>query len=264
MGSRRPLYLEGRPGTRVRLEGPALTVQAPRQAPAWYPLRRLSRIVVGGEVDWEIAALAACLRAGIVVSVLDGQGRYAGLCLGARPARPGLAQCIEEFALRPDWQEHYRLWYSAMERRAVLEVVRRLRLRVPDLRPRTVRRACMRGFRRLAEDARVHRVQAFFRAALAGMAAQAAKELGITPQMLVDESRGLRLMGDLASLMQWEALILTTQALARDRRAGRLGPKALAAMVERRRGASARKLRDWVGRLIQRIGELNDGGESGT
>jgi len=56
----KPLYLHGPPTLEVVLDGPALRVQTESTAPRLFPLRRLSRVIVSGDVMWELPALLAC------------------------------------------------------------------------------------------------------------------------------------------------------------------------------------------------------------
>lgn len=55
----KPLYLDGTQALTVHLDGPALKVTGSDRCPGRYPLRRLSRVIVSGRVEWDTPALVA-------------------------------------------------------------------------------------------------------------------------------------------------------------------------------------------------------------
>jgi hypothetical protein len=135
----RPLYLDCG-AEAVRLEGPALIVEGPDSADGRFPLRLLSRVVVRGPVPWSMEALFACLASGIPITFLSLDGVVIGLCLGRDRPEESLAMLLDRLLAAPDWAETYARWCKAAERRAILEMARRLALPVgTDLRPEVVR-----------------------------------------------------------------------------------------------------------------------------
>jgi len=246
------LYLDGRQPIAVRLDGPALRVETPDRAPGRYPLRRLARIVVSGEVDMATPALVACLGLGIVVVFLDGEGSLAGLCVGYGPSQMTLHERIIEFGQQPGWQEIYENWYAAMERRRVLVLVRRLRLSVTEFRPLTV---MLHLFSRASHlPVRViHRARSWAEAAAHACAARAALESGIAPDTLHDPDRDLHLVRDLGRILAWDARGLAAEYLSG------LGPHEplrraeLAARFEDRLGHHARVPRECLNCLDRLI-----------
>ncbi len=135
----RALYLDGlsQPLT-VELDGPALRVVRPALADARIPLGAISRIVARGPVDWSGGALAACLAQGLPVTFVDGHGRPLGYGIAARPRSSDLHQLLVDATERADWPARQADWVRAMERRVMLDVLRRLRLKLRDLRPLAV------------------------------------------------------------------------------------------------------------------------------
>jgi hypothetical protein len=139
MTALRPLYLD-HGATAVRLEGPALIVEQPDSADGRFPLRLLSRVVVRGPVPWSMEALFACLASGVPLTFLSLDGEVIGLCLGRDRPEVSLAMLLDRLLAEPSWGEIYERWSKAAERRAILEVTRRLALPVgTDLRPEVVR-----------------------------------------------------------------------------------------------------------------------------
>ena len=139
MTALRPLYVD-HGAAAVRLEGPALIVDQPEAAEGRFPLRLLSRVVVRGPVPWSMEALFACLGGGVPVTFLSLDGEVVGLCLGRDRPEESLAMLLDRLLAEPGWAEIYGRWCKAAERRAIVEVVRRLGLPVgSDLRPEIVR-----------------------------------------------------------------------------------------------------------------------------
>jgi hypothetical protein len=139
MTALRPLYLD-RGAAAVRLEGPALIVDQPDAAEGRFPLRLLSRVVVRGPVPWSMEALFACLASGVPITFLSLDGAVVGLCLGRERPEESLAILLDRLLAEPGWGEIYGRWSKAAERRAIVEVARRLAWPVgADLRPEVVR-----------------------------------------------------------------------------------------------------------------------------
>ena len=135
----RPLYLD-HGATAVRLEGPALIVEQPDSADGRFPLRLLSRVVVRGPVPWSMEALFSCLAGGVPITFLSLDGEVVGLCLGRDRPEKSLAMLLDRLLAEPGWAEVYDRRRKAAERRAIVEVARRLALPVgTDLRPEAVR-----------------------------------------------------------------------------------------------------------------------------
>lgn len=111
--SRKPLYLDIAQANRVELEAVALKVQAHDKADSFYPLRRVSRVVVTGKVEWQTAALLACLEYGIPVAFRGRDGALVGHCLSDRSSQTALetllgacADSAEGDALYQQWRVH--------------------------------------------------------------------------------------------------------------------------------------------------------------
>lgn len=215
--SLKPLYLDGAASASatVRLDGPALKVLSRGRCAGRYPLRRLSRVIVSGAVNWSTPALIACLRNGIVVTFLDSNGEFVGMRVGATVGRMKLSDRLKEFALRPDWPDHYANWYAAMEHSRILDLTRTVVLDAKDLRPATVRRSCLGHLGRLAPVRTVTHTVGYLESALAACAARTALECGIPGTLLIDEGAGHQLSRDLGRLLAWEAPIIATRLLAK-------------------------------------------------
>lgn len=211
----RPLYLHGDPPLRVHLDGPALRVTTKRRAARLYPFRLLSRITVSGHVDWNTAALLACVDHGIPVTFLDRNGEVRAWCLGATVRRLPLVQQLVLFLDRPDWKAHYQAWRDAMERRSVLNLLHRLGTASPDLRAGRVREQVLRQAHKLAWPDRVTVVESRMNGLLGAHLARLFMQAGIGPDALFLEPSGLNLLSDLQAILAWDLWYETLHLLAR-------------------------------------------------
>lgn len=124
----KPLYIFGQSPVRIRLDGPALKISTEDAAARLYPLRRVSRVVVSGDVGWETNALLACADAGITVSFLQPDGAPRARLMGRAGERDLLAQRLSDFLDRPDAVALYTQWSQAVSRREARLCAWRLRL----------------------------------------------------------------------------------------------------------------------------------------
>lgn len=134
-----PLYLGSQ--AEVWLDaGPSLVVRSPGYALGRYPLQRISRVNVYQGAIMPLSVMATCLANNISITIMDAKGRALGVCfgLGQKREEPAAVR-IEGMLTRPDWQGHYINLRDAEIRRAVITMLKRMKLRAPDLRPNIVR-----------------------------------------------------------------------------------------------------------------------------
>lgn len=122
----RPLYIDGCEGLRVEWLAPALQVCVPDQAEQWFPLQRVSRVVVCGKAEWQTEALLACAEAGICVTFLDDEGVVIARWLGKSGERDLFLQRLADVLDRADGRDCYDNWLRAMRRQAVLSSAKKL------------------------------------------------------------------------------------------------------------------------------------------
>jgi len=205
MKDSKTLYLDGHEPLDVRLDGPALVVAGGDRCVGRYPLRRFSRVIVSGHVQWSTTALLSCLEHSIVVTFLDLEGRMRGICLGRGLPTLDRSEVLAEFSGRPDWPEHYLTWRSAMERRFVLRIVKGSALQVEDLRPRHVALASKARLAAQGDDKPVWKVLGFLEGAAATAAAELLLDEGVSPVLLADERCDIHFGRDLGRLLSWDA-----------------------------------------------------------
>ncbi len=124
----RALYLDGAVPIHTMLDISALRVQREDESPRFFPLRRLSRVIVSGAVSFDTEALLALADYGIPVSFLDRKGTVRARLVGEIRLEGGLAQTWVDFLERPDSSQEYENWRRSHERRAAVSTLRRLGL----------------------------------------------------------------------------------------------------------------------------------------
>ena len=122
----RPLYLQACPGMRVEFDDPALKVCVPDKTRQLFPLRRLSRIIVCGFVEWRTDALLACARRGISIVFLERNGDFIGRWQGQPCRQKPCLQDLAELLERNHGADCYQNWLRGMRRLAARSAARRL------------------------------------------------------------------------------------------------------------------------------------------
>lgn len=112
---------------RVDLDGPALRVSSEGRAYRYFPLRRVSRVVVGPGVEFATEAMLACAAEGIVLVFRDTSGEVLARVVGRAGHRTELRQRVLDLLVLPDWPARYQAWLRHEEGRVASAVVRLLR-----------------------------------------------------------------------------------------------------------------------------------------
>lgn len=197
----KPLYLASGHAWQVSLDGRALRVEAAGRAPAWYPLRRLARIVSATDTQWQTNALMACLNAGVPVAFLDGHGQPVGYCYGHTRRETTLDGLLQLALDHPDWEQHFGYWRHAMERTLILRLQKVINVPLRRLDAEYVQgRFCNAHFQRLR-----HPVAPMFRCFTGPIHALAAARLSqlLSVTLLGHPRQGFCLTTELAELLHW-------------------------------------------------------------
>lgn len=211
-GLRKPLYLQGRQGLAVDLDGPALRIEQPERAVTFYPLARLARVLSKGEVRWAYEALLACADAGVPVVFMDGEGGVRGYFFGRSASKDDLYRCLQSSLRRSDGLYRYRHWRTMMTVHAQHALRRQLQQAGidPDLVFVTQPMATIE--KTAAYKATAIQLNTRLFGLLAGLSAQLWVEAGLNAKRWVD-LEPLPLVDDLAGLLGWalvEPLLLTS------------------------------------------------------
>ena len=251
-GSRKPLYLQGRNGLEVELDGPALRVRQPERAAVFYPLARLARVLSKGGVRWSCDALLACAEAGVPVTFLDGDGGVRGYLFGPSSGDSGLYLGLRACLLRSDGLSRYADWRRVMAGHARRALEQQLQQVGVCTGPVLAWRGLAPVGPRAAVAAPDAAVMRRLRGLLAGLSAQLLVEAGLNAERLA-HLEPLHLVDDLAELLGWA---LAEPVLTAARRRDEAGPdrgddRDLVALVETRREEMFRFGRLLLGRLQQ-------------
>ena len=203
----KPLYIDASRPARVSLDGPALSVSQPDAALRRYPLSRINRVVSQGRVDWTQEAVVALLDRGIVITFLKGGNAACGFAMPATPSTTPPSRRLEEFLSRRNWKTLYTDWLRAYERREVLSVLRRLRIRTRDLRPIRVRKAIESHLARFAPLPLCRKFKRHLDSLLAALVYQTLTDQNLAPSVLMDRRPGFHFPADAARVLNWRLYV---------------------------------------------------------
>ncbi len=202
----KPLYIDSSSPTHVSLDGPSLCITQPATARRRYPLRRISRVVSNGQVQWAQEALVALVDQGIVVTFSSGNGTHGFVMPAVAPTTPP-SQRLAEFLSRRDWKSLYTDWLRAYERREILSVLRWLRIRARDLRSAYVLEAIESHLARFAPLPLCRKFKQHLDSLLVALVNQTLADQDLAPSVLVDRRPGFHFPGDAARVLNWRLYV---------------------------------------------------------
>ncbi|MEA3411984.1 MAG: CRISPR-associated endonuclease Cas1 [Pseudomonadota bacterium] len=202
----RTLYLSGDAGTIVMRDGPALKVRRPGVAERNFPLRRLLRVMVSGQVRWDTSALMACADARVPVSFVRADGTVRARLANGSGGRRGLLDLNGTLRIFLDENERvriYRDWIDACARNERLRLVYEAQRGAWPTQPQVLRRLL---FNRVKDQARANDVRRFdrnFRALLADLVQDRLGGLGVDTELPVLAVNEIDLVRDFAGILEW-------------------------------------------------------------
>lgn len=191
-----PLYLEGGQGCQVSWEEPALKCVLPHKAEQYFPLTRVSRVIVMGYCEFETKALLACADYGVTLVFLDERGEVRARLLGKGGERQSFIQRLLDLLASSDGHERYAAWLAAMEKMAVRSTARRLK--VADWQVVTVPALRLA----VAEDGLFQR--GLWRGMLYSQVLAVLMSMGLDAKSELLQSVRLDLTNDLTRLISWD------------------------------------------------------------
>jgi hypothetical protein len=256
------LYLDGRGGLDVVLDGPALRVHRPGRADGLYPLPRVARVVAVGAVRWHPDALRACLSVHKPVAVLDSGGRFVRVLFRQPSQQYGLARHLGELLAVPRFRERYARWRREAERAEMVAAVRDFDIHCRESQPDIVwQMVCREQHRRWGV-----RPGGCYRYLLGLAAAQIASAFALIgmpryPQAWTRQE--YLLFGHFLGLERWRQVVVLERVLAR--RAGEPGRRELTAAFEAVSGERDQRIAAWRQRaLLEMMGVRAGGDEAAT
>lgn len=203
-GDLKPLYLCGAQPLEVALDGPALCVDSAEQASRLFPLRRISRVIVSGEVRWSTEALLACAEHGITITFLDAEGAVRARWIGRVTERSGLRQRLDDLFDRPDGHKLYADWRHAMEQQAALAALKALDLDLREAADLSRLRALVnRAAEKLADPMTARRMARLHRGMLTAQVTELLHEAGLLGESDPAPRSVPHLAGDLTRILAW-------------------------------------------------------------
>ncbi len=200
----KPLYLCGAQPLEVTLDGPALCVDSAEHASRLFPLQRISRVIVSGNVRWGTEALLACADEGITITFLNTEGEVRARWIGRVTGRSGLKQRLDDLLDRPDGRQLYEGWRHAMEQQAALAALKPLDL---DLREAAdLSRLCAlanRAAERLADTQTARRIARLQHGMLEAQVTELLHEAGLLGDGDPAPRSAPHLAGDLTRILAW-------------------------------------------------------------
>jgi hypothetical protein len=196
----KPIYLDPVEPALLVLDGPSLLLITASGQRHRFPIREMERLHIAGNLRLEAAAMHACVAASIPVC-FHGTDTSLGYLLSARPTPSRLSSLIETFLQRPDAASRYQDWCSAVERRELLTVLKRLNMRAPDLRPASAESFIVSALPLLTVPAKTLRKLAEGVFALRLAAELAGRE--VDPLLVASSSSALQVISDCARLLSW-------------------------------------------------------------
>ncbi len=206
------LYLDGRSGADVSLDGPALRVRTPGRADGRYPLARLSRIVMCGAVRFQPQALLACLHCAVPIAVLDNQGRFVRLSFFSASAH-GLARHLGELLGVPRYRHRYEAWLKSAEDSEMRRAARQMGLSGHFLQPRALWQQLCRTQTALA-GRRIGHVYRMLRGLAMAHVATCFAQLGMPRDPEAWSPQEWRILKDFVSLLEWRHPALVGKLIA--------------------------------------------------
>jgi hypothetical protein len=216
----KPLYLHGHQPLRVALDGPALRVSSEASADRLFPLQRLSRVVVSGDVAWSTEALLACADQDVPITFLHRTGGLRARLLGRPRSRPvaELRDALETVLEAADGAARVRDWLAAQAANRRRDLARRLFGAPVTADAGALREHLRAQARRYAPEEELRlldaRLAGLVHAQVAGILARA----GVASDDPILSVQGLELARGLADVVGWDLQVPKLRFLWRRKR----------------------------------------------
>ncbi len=252
------IYLDGRQGIDIMLDGPALRVRSTGRADGRYPLSRISRIVTVGKVRWRPHALLACLHHKVPIAVLDNQGRFIRLRFSVVSGERGLARHIGELLGMPRYQSRYQRWLKMAEMREMESVACRNGLTGCHSNYERLWQIMISEQTALSPCPRPGKYYAYLRGLAMAHIVSLYSRIGLPAQIGMWSKQEYQLLNDIVRLEQWQHVDIVNRCIScSDERQIR---RALTEAFEAQSTAREQRLAAWrQGLLLELMGVRIDG-----
>ncbi len=135
MLNNKSLYLNGNKIKRISLDYEAIKVEHCEQSPQWFPLVRLSRLILMGKMILDSDLVLACMQRNIPISFLYSDGRLAALTNGFQAEDSCFAVGFQKLYSSLGGQDVINDWFYAIERQNQIRVIKELGFNVENYSP---------------------------------------------------------------------------------------------------------------------------------
>ena len=189
---------------RVQLDGHAIKTTSVNKPILRYPLTRVSRIIVSGNICWDTIALKACMELNIPITFLHDNGRPIGMVIGYSHQLSSFNELIEAFIERPDWSSLYKNWFYACQRNIILSVLSGIS--APDrfdLRPKYLHNQFFKLATKYCSGTQYKYLLNIHKSCLTGLVCETIQTQKISSIILTARQQGLNLIADFIRLLSW-------------------------------------------------------------
>lgn len=233
----RPLYLHASQPVQVKLKAPAICVSSGSSASHIYPLRTLTRIQVSGPVEWQTAALLACIDQGITIQFLDRYGETRGRMVGKGKIDHNLSENLQRLFDKPEWERLYRQWCWARGLQTQRYVANKLGYIYTDARDlRGLPGWCESKIESVARSADIRRSLQWLHLDLYGYVTNYLQQQGVWNANALVLEEPIDLAHDLTLILQWVLLLVRDDNLTHEKPEEPVNRRLVATWFEQRSG----------------------------
>ena len=230
------LYIDAKPDAHVSLDtGPSLHVITPGRAHGMYPIYRIGRLFLRGNVEIETSALITCLKYGISVTFIDGHGDPEGVCVGVRQRSGTIQSLLIELLEFDNWKEYFDIWMSSAMRQSILEAEKDLRVTINDMRPHQAEDFLLNTLTIRYPGTNHRDLLHTLRGLCYGISADRIAKSNIDPSALLKRRENFELISDLAELLSWKLFGLIDEHLSQRKKKSKVPLEEIARWFEESR-----------------------------
>jgi len=199
------LYLTGDASVMVLRDGPAIRVRKRGSADRSFPLRRLRRVLVTGQIRWETDALLACADARVPVCFIRGDGSVRARFGNGGGVRRvlDLNATLEIFLDNAINARAYHEWVEACARNERLKLVYEADRGAWPTRPPVLRRLLFERARPYARANDLRRFEQHVHALIHALVQERLEAIGVDTDLPALVVNGIDLVKDFCGILEW-------------------------------------------------------------
>ncbi|MCK5664411.1 MAG: CRISPR-associated endonuclease Cas1, partial [Thiotrichaceae bacterium] len=126
------LYLDSTKVEQVILDKQALKLIHHGISPRWFPLNRISRIIIFGQMLWDSVAINACMEHSIALTFSTQKGEIKGICQSINAKQSRFGEMLTQLISHIDGTEHLGQWFSAKQRQYKVNSLEQIHINVDE------------------------------------------------------------------------------------------------------------------------------------